>query len=101
MHPFFVSLPVLYAGFGLFDHSFQLREDPVTFFCRSSMIRISLAIMASGSLAVAQDNSDPSDAVAKAHEEWIKAHPPVPQDTVVNFFPIRSSVLERTGKDAE
>jgi len=38
---------------------------------------------------------------AKAREEWIKAHPPVPQDTVVNFFPIRSSALERTGKDAE
>lgn len=37
---------------------------------------------------------------AKAHEEWVKAHPPIPQDTVVNFFPIRSSAFKtaRTGK---
>lgn len=27
----------------------------------------------------------------KIQEEWVKAHPPVPQDTVVNFFPIHSS----------
>lgn len=27
----------------------------------------------------------------KAQEEWAKAHPPVPPDTIVNFFPIRSS----------
>ena len=26
-----------------------------------------------------------------AQEEWMKAHPPIPQDTVVNFFPICSS----------
>jgi len=25
-----------------------------------------------------------------AREEWAKAHPPVPQDTVINYFPIRS-----------
>jgi len=30
-------------------------------------------------------------AEGKAHEEWVKAHPPVPPDTTVNFFPIRSS----------
>lgn len=30
------------------------------------------------------------EAEAKAHEEWVKAHPPIPQDTTVNFFPIRS-----------
>jgi len=26
-----------------------------------------------------------------AQEEWVKAHPPTPQDTIINFFPIRSS----------
>jgi hypothetical protein len=26
-----------------------------------------------------------------AHEEWVKAHPSIPPDTIVNFFPIRSS----------
>jgi hypothetical protein len=35
---------------------------------------------------------------ARAHEEWLKANPPVPRDTVVNFFPIHSSALEGTGK---
>jgi len=37
---------------------------------------------------------------AKAHEEWLKAHPPIPPDTVVNFFPIRSTAFKtiRTGK---
>lgn len=29
-------------------------------------------------------------AEAKASEEWVKANPPVPQDTIINFFPIRS-----------
>ncbi|MEI8313651.1 MAG: hypothetical protein WCH98_23120 [Verrucomicrobiota bacterium] len=45
-------------------------------------------------------------AEAKAQEEWEKAHPPVPQDTTINFFPIRSSSrgivtadqLEKAGK---
>jgi hypothetical protein len=27
---------------------------------------------------------------AKANEAWAKAHPPIPQDTVINYFPIRS-----------
>ena len=31
---------------------------------------------------------------AKAHEEWLKAHPPIPQDTVINYFPIRSAQQE-------
>lgn len=40
---------------------------------------------------------------ARAYEEWLKAHPPIPQDTVVNFFPIRSTAFkstrtEKTGK---
>ena len=26
-----------------------------------------------------------------AQEEWVKAHPPTPQDTIIHFFPIRSS----------
>ncbi len=30
---------------------------------------------------------------AKAHEEWVKAHPPIPQDSVINFFPIRSTTF--------
>lgn len=41
------------------------------------------------------------EAEAKAQEEWMKAHPPLPQDTVVNFFPIRSSALETNRKGAE
>lgn len=37
---------------------------------------------------------------AKANEESLKAHPPIPQDTIVNFFPIRSTSIKstRTGK---
>ena len=31
------------------------------------------------------------EADAKAHEEWVKAHPPIPQDTVITYFPIRST----------
>ncbi|MCX6970737.1 MAG: hypothetical protein NTV93_11405 [Verrucomicrobia bacterium] len=27
---------------------------------------------------------------ARANEAWAKAHPPIPQDTVINYFPIRS-----------
>ena len=30
------------------------------------------------------------EAAQRAHEEWLKANPPVPQDIVVNYFPIRS-----------
>ncbi len=36
------------------------------------------------------------EAEAKAHEEWVKAHPPTPQDTIVNFFPIRSVHAPKT-----
>ncbi len=25
-----------------------------------------------------------------AHEQWLKDHPPIPQDTVINYFPVRS-----------
>jgi len=32
-----------------------------------------------------------SEKARLAQEEWDKAHPPVPQNTIVNFFPIRSS----------
>ena len=31
------------------------------------------------------------EAAQRAREEWLKANPPVPQDIVINFFPIRSS----------
>jgi hypothetical protein len=31
-----------------------------------------------------------------AHEEWAKAHPPLPKDTIVNFFPIRSVHVPKT-----
>lgn len=36
---------------------------------------------------------------ARAYEEWVKAHPPIPQDTIINFFPIRSTAFKnlRTG----
>lgn len=33
---------------------------------------------------------------AKAHEEWVKENPPIPQDTIVNFFPIRSVHAPKT-----
>lgn len=29
-----------------------------------------------------------------AHEAWLKAHPPQPKDTTINFFPIRSSYTD-------
>lgn len=38
------------------------------------------------------------EAEAKAHEEWMKAHPPIPEDTVITYFPIRSSKLTATEK---
>jgi hypothetical protein len=31
---------------------------------------------------------------AKANEAWAKAHPPIPEDTVINYFPIRSVQTE-------
>jgi hypothetical protein len=31
------------------------------------------------------------EAAQKAREEWLKANPPVPEDIVVNYFPVRSS----------
>lgn len=31
------------------------------------------------------------EAAQRAHEEWLKANPPVPEDIVVNYFPIRSA----------
>lgn len=33
---------------------------------------------------------------AKAREEWLKANPPIPPDTVVSFFPIRSVHAPKT-----
>lgn len=34
-----------------------------------------------------------------AHEEWVKEHPPVPKDTTINFFPIRSVQAARPDAD--
>ncbi len=31
------------------------------------------------------------EAARIAHEQWLKDHPPIPQDTVINYFPIRSN----------
>lgn len=33
-----------------------------------------------------------SEAERIAHEQWLKDNPPVPKDTTINFFPIRSSL---------
>lgn len=41
-----------------------------------------------------------AEADAKAHEAWTKANPPVPQDTIINFFPIRSSNLDAVREEA-
>ena len=38
---------------------------------------------------------------AKAHDEWAKLHPPIPQDTVINFFPIRSTTFKSTAQAGE
>lgn len=35
------------------------------------------------------------EAEAKAHEEWLKSHPPIPPDTVINYFPIQSAEKEQ------
>lgn len=35
------------------------------------------------------------EADAKAQEEWLKAHPPIPQDTIINYFPIRSEQKDK------
>ncbi len=37
-----------------------------------------------------QTASEESEKARLAQEEWLKANPPVPQDTVIQFFPIRS-----------
>jgi hypothetical protein len=31
------------------------------------------------------------EAEQEAHERWLKEHPPIPRDTTVEYFPIRSS----------
>ena len=33
-----------------------------------------------------------------AHEQWLKEHPPVPKDTVINFWPKKSRNYPTTGK---
>ena len=33
------------------------------------------------------------EAAQRAHEEWVKDNPPVPEDIVIKYFPIRSSYL--------
>jgi hypothetical protein len=36
------------------------------------------------------------EAAQAAREQWLKDHPPVPKDTVINFWPIRSRVYGNT-----
>ena len=36
-----------------------------------------------------------AEAARIAQEQWNKEHPPIPKDTVTNFFPIRSDYLRR------
>jgi hypothetical protein len=31
------------------------------------------------------------EAEQAAHERWLKEHPPIPRDTMIEYFPIRSS----------
>lgn len=38
------------------------------------------------------------EAAQRAQEEWLKANPPVPEDIVVNYFPIRSVYTEQSTK---
>lgn len=35
-----------------------------------------------------------SEAAWVAYQEWLRLHPPVPQDTTINFFPIQSAYEE-------
>lgn len=37
------------------------------------------------------------EAARLAREQWLKEHPPVPKDTVINYFPIRSSHNGKVG----
>jgi len=37
------------------------------------------------------------EAAWELQEAWNKAHPPIPKDTVVNFWPIKSAVYQRGG----